>query len=391
MLRIGGSCGGVRCRAEVLLAAAAGALLLCAVAFVGSAAALPSNCTLSAGTVSCTYTGAGASTFTVPAGVSSLDVIAVGAAGGLGRTCGLGCDGGPGGPGASVEDTAVPVSAGQALSVIVGSPGAASAGGGAGGMPGGGAGGFDIGGGVPDGGGGGGYSGLLDPSSRPLVIGGGGGGGGGEGLAAGGAGDTGSGGVAGGTGGQGPGPGGVGGGGGTSTEGGAGGAGQFVGLCGTPTSDGEDGSSLAGGKGGSGNAGGGGGGGGYFGGGGGGGGCSSGGGGGGGGSSYGVGPGLSNEMTTSDPASVTISYTVSAPDLAAQLLSDSAGKGPGMALAGKANAIQAAVDAGQTGSACAGISTYLMLVNAQTGKKLGSADAVLLSTDATSLADVLGC
>lgn len=45
----------------------------------------------------------GQDSFTVPAGVSSVDVIAVGAAGGAG----LG--GGGGGEGASVEDMAVPV------------------------------------------------------------------------------------------------------------------------------------------------------------------------------------------------------------------------------------------------------------------------------------------
>ena len=75
------------------------------------------SCTGTA-TVTCTYTGAGSYTFMVPAGVSSLDVIAVGANGGLGF------HGGAGAVGASVEDMAVPVSGGEALAVVVGGVGA---------------------------------------------------------------------------------------------------------------------------------------------------------------------------------------------------------------------------------------------------------------------------
>jgi hypothetical protein len=51
-----------------VLAATAGLLGLWAVALVGSAAALPSNCTQSGSTVTCTFTGAGTYTFTPPAG-----------------------------------------------------------------------------------------------------------------------------------------------------------------------------------------------------------------------------------------------------------------------------------------------------------------------------------
>ncbi len=86
---------------------------------------------------SCTFTTVGTPTFTVPAGVHSLDVVAVGAAGG---TSSGGASQGSGGDGASAEDTAVPVSPDQSLGVTVG--GAGSAGeaqvGGAGGTPGGG-------------------------------------------------------------------------------------------------------------------------------------------------------------------------------------------------------------------------------------------------------------
>ena len=48
-----------------------------------------------------------------------------------------------------------------------------------------------------------------------------------------------------------------------------------------------------------------------------------------------------------------------------------------------------AVNAGQTATACAGITDYLDLVKAQTGKKLTPAQANQLTTDATDLADAL--
>jgi len=81
----------------------------------------------------------------------------------------------------------------------------------------------------------------------------------------------------------------------------------------------------------------------------------------------------------------------SAADLTAQLVADSTGKGPGKALADKATTIQTAVNAGQTATACAGITDYLGLVKAQTGKKLTIAQANQLTTDATDLAAALGC
>jgi hypothetical protein len=299
-----------------------------------TAAQAASSCTTSGITVTCTYTGAGKYSFTVPPGVMSLAVTAVGAAGGDSTHYSGAFS--VGGLGASVEDTAVPVSAyqGQTLTVIVGGAGGVgtfTGAAGAGGTPGGGRGGGA--GFYWPGGGGGGYSGLLGHSgTTPLVIAAGGGGGGWvnvpQGLTHGGAGDTGSGGSAGGgTNTIDPNLGcptsdarddfGCGGEGGTSTAGGQGGAGAINELGLEPGGiAGSNGASLAGGAGGPSPtggdpaqfaAGGGGGGGGYFGGGGGGSGDF--GGGGGGGSSYGTGPGLVDETNTTAAASVTITYT----------------------------------------------------------------------------------
>jgi hypothetical protein len=78
-------------------------------------------------------------------------------------------------------------------------------------------------------------------------------------------------------------------------------------------------------------------------------------------------------------------------DLAAVLVADSSGKGPGKALVNKARRIQTAANAGQTATACAGINGYLGLVKAQTEKKLTAAQANQLTTQATDLADTLGC
>ena len=113
-----------------------------------AAEALPSQCTQSALTVTCTYTGAGTYPFTVPGNVTSLKVAAVGAAGGsASKSFQLGA---AGGRGASVQDTAIPVTSGTSLSVIVGGVGGDGTGtgtarhGGAGGTPGGGAPGGDA-------------------------------------------------------------------------------------------------------------------------------------------------------------------------------------------------------------------------------------------------------
>jgi hypothetical protein len=73
-------------RLALAVPAAAGLVLAAAVVTAGQAsaapAALPAGCAQSGQTVTRTYTGAGTYSFTVPAGVTSLDVTAVGAAGG---------------------------------------------------------------------------------------------------------------------------------------------------------------------------------------------------------------------------------------------------------------------------------------------------------------------
>jgi hypothetical protein len=192
------------------------------------------------------FTG-GEQTYTVPAGVDLLHVLAVGGAGATG--------GEPGGPGASVS-AELPVTPGEVLDVVVGGNGAS------GGFNGGGAHGAGEG---PDGSGGtgGGASDVrTEPISEPgslssrLVVAGGGGGGGGNGGGVGGAAEQ---------------PGRSfentrGGGAGGASGGGSGGAGGYGGA------NGEDGSFGQGGAGSNSRGAGGGGGGGYYGGGGGGGG-----------------------------------------------------------------------------------------------------------------------
>jgi Glycine rich protein/HYDIN/CFA65/VesB-like, Ig-like domain len=250
-----------------------------------------------------TFTNPGVYSWTVPAGVTSVDVNAVGAAGGAGE--GLG--GMDGGDGVSVEDPAVSVTPGEALTIVVGSPGAwaSSSAPGPAGLFGGGAGGGTATSGA-NGGAGGGASSVWQASSTnelaaPLVIAGGGGGGAGtqesgaaEGGNAGGA-----------NGGDGGGLDGGGGGGGGQTSGGTGG------YAGHGGNAGSDGASLRGGQGASADAAaGGGGGGGYYGGGGGGSedDPNSGADAGGGGSSFDVSGTVSATVSTADP-SVTIAYS----------------------------------------------------------------------------------
>jgi len=100
--------------------------------------------------------------------------------------------------------------------------------------------------------------------------------------------------------------------------------------------------------------------------------------------------------TTGASGNASFTWTVSPPPasaLAATLVSDSTGKGPGKALQNKAAAIEAAVNANppQTATACADITDYLDLVKAQTNKKLTEAQANQLTTDANNLAAALGC
>src|SRR5581483_3295904 len=82
---------GVRARVVVLLLAAAGLAVLWGGVLVDSARALPSVCSHSSSIdVTCTYTSAGSYSFTVPRKVGSLEVTAVGAAGGSGFDFSLG-------------------------------------------------------------------------------------------------------------------------------------------------------------------------------------------------------------------------------------------------------------------------------------------------------------
>lgn len=99
--------------------------------------------------------------------------------------------------------------------------------------------------------------------------------------------------------------------------------------------------------------------------------------------------------TWSDPVEIDHAFKTyvsqSASTLAAKLVTDADHLAPGKALADKAAAIQTAVNAGQTATACADITNFLGLVQAQTGKKLTTAKAALLTTDATNLQLALGC
>jgi hypothetical protein len=136
------------------------------------------------GGVTCTYTTQGTEdTFTVPDGVRSVSVTAVGAPGGTGGT---GCGSGSGGLGAKVSNAALPVTPGATLWVDVGGPGANQRCGFGGALRGS----FDGGMGGNGSGAGGGSSALLTAArasatltgdvasdSRLLVAGGGGGGG----------------------------------------------------------------------------------------------------------------------------------------------------------------------------------------------------------------------
>ncbi len=242
------------------------------------------------------FTGA-EQTFTVPGGVHSIGVVAIGGAGGVG--------GGAGGFAARVSAD-VDVIPGQTLYVEVGGQGKDSGGaGGAGGFNGGGAGGGGA-------GGGGGASDIrtlplasgLSPDFR-LIVAAGGGGGGGTNESAGGAG-----GAAGSGGEEGVASGNSGGGPGTESAGGAGGTGVVGGT------EGHLGLGGDGGNGESGDNSGGGGGGGYYGGGGGSGGFVLGGGGGGGGSSLVPVEGSLVVTGPDTPPTVEITYTLVPPSIA---------------------------------------------------------------------------
>lgn len=104
---------------------AAGALGALALAAGGASAALPVGCSQSAQTVTCTYTS-GSNPFTVPAGVSSIRVVAVGGMGGTSVFCTVlgGCvDDVSGGFGATVSGD-LSVTAGSTVYAVVGVNGA---------------------------------------------------------------------------------------------------------------------------------------------------------------------------------------------------------------------------------------------------------------------------
>ena len=356
-------------------------------------------CVTNDSTVTCTYStdyldpadptsGLLEQTFTVPAGVTSVQVTAVGGHGAAGwlpddrRTLG--------GSGARVTST-LEVSGLTTLYVEVGSNGVTSLSsrylpavgiGGGGAMAGGGGAtviqsqsclpvtGATIGNCIRS----------AAPGSLLLVAGGGGGGGyfrgGGTGGSAsadgtangadGTKGDAGSGG---------------GGGGGTTSAGGA--AGFATSTPSAPGSFGLGGSALGAGGGG----------GGYYGGGGGGMGNTS-GGGGGAGSSY-VDPDLTSDTryaadTTGTPT-VIISYTVPAEERLTALGRSVQGVGPGHSLANKVSNTLAYLAAGDTAQACTELAGFVNQVRAQSGKKIAPATATELVDDAVMIERTIGC
>jgi hypothetical protein len=320
--------GTMQARGRVLVrVVCAGLVALWALALAGPASALPSNCAQTGSTVSCSFAYTGAEQmFTVPAGVSSVQIAAVGAPGN-GFTAPGGAGGTAGAPASVTPGSSVYVEvggAGQAHGFNIG---------GAGGFNGGGAGAL-----FSEGDGGGGASdartvscgsscatggGAQSLSSRLVVAGGGGAGGhygflvsGGLGGAAGTAGAAGSDDPEGDTGGGGGGAGTLGGGGAGGSRGAPNPLGN--GAFGASGAPGALGQGAVGSFGYSGGAGGGG----YYGGGSGGAasqvnssGDFAGGGGGGGGSSFAPGGTTGVAASVSTPPSVTISYGVSAPAL----------------------------------------------------------------------------
>jgi hypothetical protein len=179
-----------------------GSFLVASDASAASACGNAGTLSTSAGVSTCTYTAAGEDTFSVPAGVTQVSVVAIGGAGGAGGTYNAGI-GGLGGSGADVSATVTGLSV-STLYVEVGSNGTDGTGGtanctaGDGGTNGGGIGGQSR----CYGGGGGGGGGASDVRTTPaaaenltgasgdprLVVAGGGGGGGGAYYTQGGAG-----------------------------------------------------------------------------------------------------------------------------------------------------------------------------------------------------------
>ena len=94
---------------------------------------------------------------------------------------------------------------------------------------------------------------------------------------------------------------------------------------------------------------------------------------------------------------VTVSATSAAVQVkgAAEQLTDLgaavAGVGPGHSLAGKVTQVQGFVAANDTADACATLDAFISEVNAQTGKKINTAQAASFTTQAQDIEAALGC
>src|SRR5271155_4265393 len=105
---------------SVVVAGAAAALLVPVLAVAGPAAALPSNCSQSGSTVTCTFSATGSASWTVPPGVSRATFTVDGAAGGGGANVDA-----SGGLGGQVSAALTALSSGQVFTVSVGGAGQA--------------------------------------------------------------------------------------------------------------------------------------------------------------------------------------------------------------------------------------------------------------------------
>jgi hypothetical protein len=94
---------------------------------------------------------------------------------------------------------------------------------------------------------------------------------------------------------------------------------------------------------------------------------------------------------------VTVSATSAAVQVksAAEQLTDLgvavAGVGPGQSLTGKVTAIEGYVAANDTLHSCAALGAFINEVNAQAGKKISTAHAASLITQAQDIEAALGC
>ncbi|GAA4840728.1 hypothetical protein GCM10023201_33530 [Actinomycetospora corticicola] len=174
-------------------AAGVAAALLLLPTVASAAPVLPSQCTQTGTTVTCTYLASGGQqTLAVPAGATAVSVVVKGGAGGRGGAGGTGRAGGAGGSGGVVTGSLTGV-AGVTLRIVPGPLGANGTDSGNGGGDGGAGAGTGGGGGdgatvvgTSDNGGAGGAGGgssavLRDDTAQNLVVGAGGGGGGGGG------------------------------------------------------------------------------------------------------------------------------------------------------------------------------------------------------------------